>query len=83
MRRSEDRAIPVCHHQVVSISQAIGAGFSTQAFLTTLELFEETEVSRDLGCHDLVVKAVGDIDNTVAWRTVEEEREREKRKGRD
>jgi hypothetical protein len=52
MRRAEYGTIPVGHHQVVSISQAIRTGFGAQALLATFKLLEESEVAWNLGRHD-------------------------------
>jgi hypothetical protein len=61
MRWAEDCAIPVRHHQVVSIRQAVGTCFSAQALLTAFELLEESEVPRDFGRHDQVVMVLAGV----------------------
>ena len=38
-------AVPVAHHDIVSILEAVGAGAVTDALLALFELFEQAEVS--------------------------------------
>jgi hypothetical protein len=40
MSRADDSAVPVGHHDIVSILEAVGAGAIADALLALLELFE-------------------------------------------
>ena len=42
---ADDGAVPVAHHDIVSILEAVGAGAVTDALLALFELFEQAEVS--------------------------------------
>lgn len=45
MAWADDRAIPLAHHDIVSILQTVRAGPITDAFLTFLELLEKAEIA--------------------------------------
>ena len=47
---ADDCAVPVAHHDIVSILETIRAGAVSNTLLALLELLEQTKVTRDL-CH--------------------------------
>ena len=47
MSRADDCAVPVAHHDIVSILETIRAGAVADTLLALLELLEQTEVTRD------------------------------------
>ena len=47
MSRSNDCAVPVAHHDIVSVLETIRAGAIADALLAFLELFKQAEVARD------------------------------------
>lgn len=51
MRRSQDGSVPVGHEQVLSVFQAVAAGFSSETLFALFELLQQAEVARDLGRH--------------------------------
>lgn len=42
---ADDRAVPLAHHDIVSVLQTVRAGPIADAFLTFLELFEKEEIA--------------------------------------
>jgi len=52
MRRAEDGRVPVGHHHIVAISEAVRASVSTETLLALLELFEQTEIPGNLCRHN-------------------------------
>jgi hypothetical protein len=45
MTWTDDSAVPVTHHDIVAILQAVRTGAITDAFLALLELLEKTKVT--------------------------------------
>jgi hypothetical protein len=40
-------SVPVCHVQIVAVAQAVAEGSVADSLFTLLQLFEQSEVSRD------------------------------------
>ena len=55
---ADDGAVPVAHHDIVSILEAVGAGAVTDALLALFELFEQAEVSWNCSGCVLVVPCI-------------------------
>lgn len=46
MTRANDGSVPVAHHDIIAILQAIRTGAVADAFLALFEFFKEAEISR-------------------------------------
>jgi len=47
MARANNGSIPIAHHDILAVLQAIRARAITNAFLAFLEFFKEAEISRN------------------------------------
>jgi hypothetical protein len=47
MAWADDGAVPVAHHIVVAVLEAVGARAVADALLALLELLEQAEIARD------------------------------------
>ena len=43
----DDRAVPLAHHHVIAVLEAVRAGAVTDTLLALLKLFEQAEVARN------------------------------------